>query len=54
VRLELEESESSANNLSVRSHGRVLRFGNFLSNDEKRGFADALSAALHDLRGLRI
>jgi uncharacterized membrane protein len=54
VRLELEESDTSANRLSVRSHGRELRFGNFLSNDEKRGFADALRTALHDLRGLRI
>lgn len=54
VRLELEESETSANKLSVRSHGRVLLFANFLSNAEKRSFADALGAALHDLRGLRI
>ena len=43
VRLELEESESSANRLSLRSHGRVLRFGSFLSDDEKRGFAHALA-----------
>jgi uncharacterized membrane protein len=54
VRLELEESESTANRLCLRSHGRVLPFGNFLSNDEKRGFAHALSAALYDVRGARI
>lgn len=54
VRLELEESESRANRLSLRSHGRVLPFGNFLSNDEKRGFAHALGAALYDVRGSRI
>lgn len=54
VRLELEESESSANRLSLRSHGRVLPFGNFLSDDEKRGFAHALDAALYDLRGSKI
>ncbi len=53
VQLELEESETTANTLSVRSHGRVLLFGNFLSNDEKRGFADALGEALHDMRGVR-
>ena len=54
VRLELEESESSANRLSLRSHGQVLPFGNFLSDDEKRGFAHALRAALYDLRGAKI
>ena len=53
VRLELEESESSANRLSLRSHGRVLPLGNFLSNDEKRGFAHALGAALCSVRGLK-
>ena len=54
VRLELEESESSANRLSLRSHGRVLPFGNFLSDDEKRGFAHALDAALYDVGGSKI
>ena len=54
VRLELEESESSANRMSLRSHGRVLPFGNFLSDDEKRGFAHALGAALYDVRGSKI
>ncbi len=50
VRLDLEESDSSANRLSLRSHGRVLPFGIFLSNDERRGFAHALKAALNDMR----
>jgi uncharacterized membrane protein len=54
VRLELEESETSANRLSLRSHGRVLRFASFLSNDEKRDFAHALDAALYDVRGARV
>jgi uncharacterized membrane protein len=54
VRLELEESESSANRMTLRSHGRVLPFGNFLSDDEKRGFAHALAAALCDVRGSKI
>jgi uncharacterized membrane protein len=51
VRLELEQFETDADRLSLRSHGRVLIFGNFLSDEEKRGFADALSAALRILKG---
>jgi len=54
VRLELEESDSSANRLSLRSHGKVLPIGNFLSDDEKRGFAHALKAALGDMRGSKV
>lgn len=54
VRLELEEREDSANRLSLRSHGRELRIGSFLSDDEKRGFAHALRTALYDMRGARI
>jgi uncharacterized membrane protein len=53
VRLELEENETTANRLSLRSHGRVLRFASFLSNDEKRDFAHALDSALFDMRGNR-
>jgi uncharacterized membrane protein len=53
VRLDLVESESAANRMSLRSHGRVLSFGNFLSDDEKRGFAHALRGALYSLRGSR-
>jgi uncharacterized membrane protein len=53
VRLELEEYETQADRLSLRSHGRVLVFGNFLSDEEKRGFADALTAALQGLREAR-
>jgi uncharacterized membrane protein len=53
VRLELEEYETQADRLSLRSHGRVLIFGNFLSDEEKRGFADALTAALQGLREAR-
>ena len=54
VQLQLEESETTSNTLSIRSHGRILPLGRFLSDDEKRGFADALGAALFDLRGSRI
>jgi uncharacterized membrane protein len=50
VRLELEEYDTQADRLSLRSHGRVLTFGNFLSDDEKRGFAETLRAALQGLR----
>jgi hypothetical protein len=32
----------------------VLPFGNFLSDDEKRGFAHALDEALFDMRGSRV
>jgi uncharacterized membrane protein len=51
VRLELEERETEADRLSLRSHGRVLTFGSFLSDEEKRGFAEALGQALRLLRG---
>jgi uncharacterized membrane protein len=54
VRLELEEYETQADRLSLRSHGRVLIFGNFLSDEEKRGFAKALTAALQGLREARV
>jgi uncharacterized membrane protein len=52
VRLELEKYETQADRLSLRSHGRVLIFGNFLSDEEKRGFAEALGSALRGLRGV--
>ena len=54
VRLELEKNEAQSDRLSIRSHGRVLFFGNFLTDDEKHGFANALRAALCDLREARI
>ena len=51
VRLELEQYDNQADRLSLRSHGRVLSFGNFLSDDEKKGLADALKTALGNRRG---
>jgi uncharacterized membrane protein len=51
VRLELTELEAEADRLSLRYHGRVLIFGNFLTDEEKRGFANALGAALRGLSG---
>ncbi len=50
VHLELEEHEAQADRLKLRSHGRVLTFGSFLSDEEKRGFADALGSALRMLK----
>ena len=50
VRLELEEREDTASRLFLRSHGPTLTFGHFLSNDEKRDFAEALDAALLGVR----
>jgi uncharacterized membrane protein len=54
AQLELTEDETGRHRLSVRSHGRELRFGSFLTDDEKRSFADALRTALHDMRGVRV
>ena len=54
VRLELEEFETQADRLSLKSHGKVLTFGNFLSDEEKRGFADALGRALHMFKGAQV
>ena len=50
VRLQLEEHETQADRLSLRSHGRELTFGSFLSDEEKRGFAEALNGALRLLK----
>ncbi len=54
VQLEFEDGGSGASRLQLRSHGRVLTFAHFLSNEERRGFAAALAAALSDARGTRI
>jgi uncharacterized membrane protein len=53
VRLQFEDGGSGAVRLCLRSHGRELTFGNFLSRAEKRGLAAALGAALHAARGAR-
>lgn len=50
VRLELDEHETRASLMRLRSHGRALTFGNFLSNDEKRGFVKELGTALQAMR----
>jgi uncharacterized membrane protein len=52
VRLSVDENEhTERTQLSLRSHGRELVIGHFLSNEEKADFANALSAALQDVRG---
>lgn len=52
VRLSVEENEhTERTQLSLRSHGRELVIGHFLSNEEKADFAAALGAALQGARG---
>ncbi len=54
VKLEFEDRGSGASRLRLRSHGRALNFAHFLSNEERRGFAAALAAALSNARGTRV
>jgi uncharacterized membrane protein len=55
VRLEFEDrGKGATGHLRLRSHGRVVSFGHFLSNEERCGFAVALGAALYDARGAQI
>ena len=52
VRLAVEaDRQTERLDLKLRSHGRELSFGRFLSNEEKVDFAQALSGALHAVRG---
>ncbi len=46
ARLEVEERPGDRVELAVRSHGRRLGFGQYLTSDEKRDFAQALQHAL--------
>ena len=46
VRFNLSEASDGRRQLSLTSHGRRLTFGAFLSDDEKRSFADAFSREL--------
>ena len=51
VRLSVEENEhTERTELRLRSHGRELVIGHFLSDEEKVDFAAALSAALRAVR----
>jgi uncharacterized membrane protein len=51
VRVQLRERRHGRADLCLASHGRVLSFGRFLTDDEKREFADALKGALVGARG---
>jgi uncharacterized membrane protein len=51
VRVQLRERRHGRRDLCIASHGRVFCFGRFLTDDEKREFADALKGALLGARG---
>jgi len=46
VRVELTEEEDTCGPLYLKSHGRRLQIGAFLSADERKDFAEALRGAL--------
>jgi uncharacterized membrane protein len=54
VRVRLSEWPDGRTELRLAAQGRELLFGQFLTDDERRDFADALRAALTDARGARI
>lgn len=51
VSLDLAEQTGRQPVMSLSSHGKRLVFGQFLTESEKRDFADALSSALLEQRG---
>jgi uncharacterized membrane protein len=51
VRVNLHEGPHGRADLCLASHGRELSFGRFLTDDEKREFAEALKDALLAARG---
>ena len=51
VRLNISDRPGKPAQLSLSSHGDTLVFGAFLSEDEKKDFADALQSALVECRG---
>lgn len=53
VRVRLKEQTDGRNALNLALHGNEFRFANFLSDDERREFADSLTGALMDARGTR-
>lgn len=44
------DEERGTSTVTLRSHGRTLEIGGFLSPFERKDFADTLRAALHDAR----
>jgi uncharacterized membrane protein len=51
VRVALREAPAGPLDLRLASHGRELTFGRFLTEDQKREFADTLRSALVAARG---
>jgi len=51
VRLSLEERVGRMSELSLKSHGKRLVLGSFLTDPEREEFAAALNEALRDARG---
>lgn len=50
VRVELTEGRDGRTDLKLRLHDRVVSFGRFLTDEERRDLADTLSGALADTR----
>ena len=48
----LDDPPAAGNRLTLRSHGRSLAIGGFLTSDERRTLAEALNAALAEARSL--
>jgi uncharacterized membrane protein len=53
VRVRLHEGLNGRTALRLASHGRELPFGGFLTDEERRSFADALSGAISASRSWR-
>ncbi len=53
VRVRLKEHADGRNALNLSSHGSEMRFAHFLSDDERRDFAESLAGALLTARGVR-
>lgn len=50
VKVILSERRNGHTKLSLASHGNAVPFGRFLTDDERRDFAAALTSAIMDLR----
>ena len=53
VRVNLFEGRDGRTRLSLSSHGNEIVFGRFLTDDERKDFADALRAAISNAREVR-
>jgi uncharacterized membrane protein len=51
VRVRLAEGKDGRTDLRLHLHGKELSFGRFLTDDERRDFAKALTGALIEARG---